>query len=337
MTEMTALVFEGPGRMTVGERPRPELRAGHVAVDVTAAGICGSELTSFTGHSTRRAPGRVFGHEIAGTITKVGSGAPTEVAGQPVAVNPLIPCGQCSQCVAGRTNACPNRILLGMQVDGGFAEEVVVPYSAVRPLDELDDVAGTLVEPIANAVHVLELLPAATGRHIAVVGAGAIGLSVVSVLRVAGAATITVIDPVEPRRHIAQATGADAALSPEDPAVAELTADHVVDAVGVTGSRNSAIELCDAGGMVVLLGLHSATSELSVNAAIAKELTLQCSYAYTAHDFDTALELLKRKLIRYESWISERPLAEGQAAFESLVERPDEVTKVILRPALSPA
>lgn len=332
MNAMTALVFEGPGRMAVGQRPRPETRPAEVLVAVTAAGICGSELTSFTGHSTRRPPGRVFGHEIAGEVLQVGDGVTGELAGVRVAVNPLITCGRCHQCVAGRTNACPNRILLGMQVDGGFAEEVAVPHTAVSPLGGLDDVAGTLVEPIANAVHVVELLPAATGRHVAVLGAGAIGLSVVAMLRVAGASTITVVDPVTARRDVALATGADAVLSPDDPSVAEIVADHVVDAAGVTSSRNSAIELCDAGGTVVLLGLHSATSELAVNAAIAKELTLQCSYAYTAHNFQTALSLLERDAIRYESWISERPLEEGHAAFESLVERPDEVTKVILRP-----
>ncbi|HUE28049.1 MAG TPA: alcohol dehydrogenase catalytic domain-containing protein, partial [Solirubrobacteraceae bacterium] len=287
MSEMTALVFDGPGRMVVEPRQRPKAAPGEVVVAVSAAGICGSELTSFTGDSTRRPPGRVFGHEIAGTVTSVGPGSPAELLGRRIAVNPLMPCGRCPTCASGRTNACPNRSLLGMQVDGGFAEEVAVPASAARELGDLGDIPGTLVEPLANAVHVARLLPGVIGEHILVFGAGAIGLCVVSVLRHAGAGTLTVVDPVPARRELALRAGAQAALEPErTPELGE--ADHVVDAAGVTSSRRQAISSCAAGGSIVLLGLHTAESELPINAAVAKELTFQCSYAYTARDFEAA-------------------------------------------------
>src|ERR1700731_2041553 len=131
-SEMMALVFKGPGAMAVEARPRPEAGRGELVIAVSAAGICGSELTSFTGRSTRRAPGRVFGHEVAGTVRAVGTGAASELVGQSVTINPLVPCGHCRTCLSGRTNACPTRTLLGMQVDGGFAEEVAVPVSAIR-------------------------------------------------------------------------------------------------------------------------------------------------------------------------------------------------------------
>jgi L-iditol 2-dehydrogenase len=327
---MSALVFRGPGLMEVEQRPRPSLSDDEVLVQVRAVGICGSELTSFTGDSTRRPPGRVFGHEIAGVVRAVGAEVSEALLGEEVAVNPLVPCGRCSQCRAGRSNACPHRRLLGMQVDGGFAEEVAVPASSLSPLGVLDDIAGSLVEPVANAVHVAELLPGVLGRHVAVLGAGPIGLSVVAVLRVAGAGRITVIDPVEARRGEASITGADATIAPAD--VEGLIVDHVVDAAGVTSSRNSAIDICASGGTIVLLGLHTAVSEMPINAAIAKELRLQCSYAYSPVDFQSALTMLQAGAIPYRSWITELPLDEGQAAFKTLVERPEEATKIILRP-----
>lgn len=329
---MRALVFKGTGHMAVESRPYPEPRDDEVLVRVSAAGICGSELTSFTGHSTRRAPGRIFGHELAGVIVTCGSNADPELLGQRVAVNPLHPCGHCPQCRGGRSNVCPERVLLGMQVDGGLAELVAVPQAGVTPLGSLDDVAGAMAEPLANAVHVAALLPSTLGRRVAVLGAGAIGLSVVAVLRVAGAANITIIDPVASRRDAGLDSGADSALAPDDPSLRDALFDHVIDAAGTTSSRNSAIERCDAGGCVVLLGLHAATSELSVNAAVAKELRLQCSYAYTQADFDSALELLRADLVPYRHWITVRPLDDGQAAFETLVERPEEATKIVLRP-----
>jgi 2-desacetyl-2-hydroxyethyl bacteriochlorophyllide A dehydrogenase len=219
-----------------------------------------------------------------------------------------------------------------MQVDGGFAEEVAVPASLIAPLGALDDVAGSLVEPVANAVHVAELLPGVLGRHVAVLGAGPIGLSVIAVLCVAGAGRITVIDPVEARRREASITGADASIGPAGSDVEGLMVDHVIDAAGVTSSRNSAIDICEPGGTIVLLGLHTAVSEMPINAAVAKELRLQCSYAYTPVDFHAALTMLQAGAIPYRSWITERPLEEGQAAFKTLVERPGEATKIILRP-----
>ena len=224
------------------------------------------------------------------------------------------------------------RPLSPVQVDGGFAELVAVPHSDLTALGLLDDIAGSLAEPIANAVHVAGLLPATLGRHVAVMGAGAIGLSVIAVLRVAGAARITVVDPVPARRDGALDSGADTALAPDDESLDGLLFDHVVDAAGNGAARNAAIERCDAGGCVVLLGLHNATSKLAVNAAIAKELRLQCSFAYTQEDFDAAVELLRTDAIPYKHWITELPLQDGQEAFQTLVERPEQATKIVLRP-----
>lgn len=327
---MTSLVFHGPGVMVYEPRTRPCANYGEVVVAVSAAGICGSELSSFTGDSARRPPGRVFGHELAGTIVRVGDDVPEDLVGTRVTVNPLTSCGRCMTCVTGRANACPSRTLLGMQIDGGFAEEVAVPASSVFDLGELDEIGGSLTEPLANAVHIVRLLPPLLGKHLIVYGAGAIGLCVVAMLRAAGAGRVTVIDPVPRRREMARSSGADAALPPDD--AADLSADHVVDAAGVTSARRDAIDRCAAGGTVVFLGLHTAESELPVNTAIAKELRLQCSYAYTPEDFAVALRTLQSGAVRYEPWITELPLADGQAAFRTLVERPDQATKIILRP-----
>lgn len=329
---MQALVFEGPRRMSIAERAKPVPKEGEVLVAVDAVGICGSELTSFTGDSTRRAPGRVFGHEIAGRAVAVGPDLDKELVGRRVAVNPLIPCGRCKQCAAGRSNCCPDRILLGMQVDGGFAEAVAVPADSLYEASELDPIGASMVEPVANAMHVLGLLPPTTGHDIAVLGAGAIGLSIISALHVSGAGSIAVVDPVASRREQALQAGADAGYSPGD---APKSFEHVVDAAGTSSSRRFAAQACAAGGTVVLLGLHSATSELPINEAIAKELRLQCSYAYTQEDFELALKLLDQGQIPYEDWITELPLSAGHAAFITLADRPESATKIVLRPGPS--
>jgi len=329
---MDALVFEGPGRMTFADRPRPQAGPGEVVVRVTASGICGSEMTSFTGESTRRAPGLIFGHEFVGRVLRSAPDAPQDLADQLVAVNPLITCGVCAQCRGGRPNACPNRVLLGLHVDGGFAEEVAVPYSGLRPLGDLDELAGTLIEPLANAVHAVSLLGAVVGRRIAVFGAGPIGLCVISVLRVAGAGSIVALDPVESRRKLALGAGATEALTPIGADLAALGFDDVIDAAGVGAARRAAIDSAPYGATVVLLGMHEAETELQLNAAVTKELRLQCSYCYTPREFDTALEIMRDGSVSHSDWITELKLAEGQQAFETLVNHPESATKIVLRP-----
>jgi threonine dehydrogenase-like Zn-dependent dehydrogenase len=346
---MQALVFEGPGRMVVAERPVPEPAPGEVRIRIAAAGVCGSELGSYTGHSKRRPPGLVFGHELAGWIdvpdAAVACGGEVLAPGTPVTMNPLISCGRCDACLEGRANACPYRSLLGMHVPGGFAEYVAVPTQQVQPLPNgLDLIAGSLTEPIANAVHVAHLCGDLVGRSVAIFGAGAIGLSVLAVLRLAGVARVAVVDPVAPRRQQAEQEGADPVLDPGagDP-VAALGAlnsgrgpDAVVDAAGLDLTRAQSIEACCNGGTVVLLGLHDAESRLPVNLAILKELRLQASYAYTPTEFDAWLALLAAGRIHYQPWITEMPLSQGDEAFRILTEEPWKATKIVLRPPMAP-
>ena len=320
LSEMSALVFEGPRRLALKRCPRPAPGPGEVLVAVAVAGVCGSELTSFTGASSRRAPGRVFGHELAGTVIGRGAGVSPRWVGKAVAVNPLTSCGRCRACRRGQTNACPDRVLLGLHVDGGFAEEVVVPAAALRELDGIDELAGALAEPLANGVHATRLLPHRDG-DVVVLGAGGIGLSVIAALRSAGDCRIVAVDPVPARREVAASSGADRVLAPEE-TDGLSSPDHVIDAVGTTTSRRDAISRCAPGGCVVLLGMHATESELPINEAIAKELTLSCSYAYTGEDFAAALRLLRSGAVPYRRWITEFPLAAGQAAFEALVEPP---------------
>jgi 2-desacetyl-2-hydroxyethyl bacteriochlorophyllide A dehydrogenase len=328
MTGMRALVFDGPRTMSIAERPDPDAAPGEVVVGVVHAGICGSELGSFTGDSTRRPPGRVFGHELAGTIVAVGAGVAVDRVGEPVAVNPLTWCGDCPACRAGRPNICAARTLLGMQRDGGFAGRVAVPAAAARPLAGLDTVGGAFAEPVANAVHVAGLIDGARRGAALVIGAGAIGLCVTAVLRAGGAGHLVVTDPVAPRRALAIAAGADEAV---EPAAITGPFDAVVDAAGTDAARALALRVGAPGATVVLLGLHSAVSPLAINEAILRELRLQTSYAFRPAEYDDALALLRTGAIPYREWTTERPLDDGEAAFATLADRPAEATKIVLR------
>src|SRR6476661_6556647 len=126
---MRALVYYGPHEMREEEIPAPRPGAGEVLIKVAAVGICGSDIHGFTGASGRRAAGMVMGHEFAGTVAEVGPGTnPIEApaVGTRVAVNPLIYCGECFECRAGREQLCRKRTSIGvnMGLRGGFSEYV---------------------------------------------------------------------------------------------------------------------------------------------------------------------------------------------------------------------
>src|SRR5438270_2603203 len=158
LSSVKALVWQGPGRMELEERPKPTPDAGTVVVRSSAAGICGSEIEGYLGRMANRKPPLVMGHEFAGEVVEVGEDVERSWQGKQVAINPIVSCGECSFCRAGDTNLCEKRQLIGIAFPGGFAEFVGVPASCLYELPRAADPrVGALVEPMANGVHAVGL------------------------------------------------------------------------------------------------------------------------------------------------------------------------------------
>src|SRR5215213_6140743 len=140
---MKALVLTGPQRVEMQELPQPRPGPGEVLLRVSLAGICGSDVHGFLGHSPRRKPGLVLGHEAVATVAEahptVDGGA--AIVGRRVYVNPLVSCGSCPACLSGRQNTCRSWRLLGMdRVHGTYAQFVCVPAGQVLPVsDHVED------------------------------------------------------------------------------------------------------------------------------------------------------------------------------------------------------
>ncbi|HEV8292458.1 MAG TPA: alcohol dehydrogenase catalytic domain-containing protein, partial [Tepidisphaeraceae bacterium] len=131
---MKALVLTGKERVEMQEMPAPRPAAGEVLLRVSTAGICGSDIHGFLGHSPRRKPGLILGHEAVGLVSEFASDVRSFKAGQRVYMNPLISCGRCEACLGGKENCCANWRLLGMdRVQGAYAEFVAVPATQLRP------------------------------------------------------------------------------------------------------------------------------------------------------------------------------------------------------------
>ena len=337
---MKAIVWNGPEEMAVEEVPEPAIEPGTVVVRPEAVGICGSEIEGYLGRMGNRTPPLVMGHEFAGTVTEVGEGVDEDLLGREVAVNPLSSDGTCRLCRAGYTNLCPNRRLVGIHSPGGFAEYALAPAQNVYPLPEgVEARAGALAEPLANGVHAIKLgLAGHFVEHAVVVGAGTIGLMCLQAAVLEGIPEVSVVEPHEARREQALELGARAAYASGEEArealegpTEGLGADLVVDAVGAEVTRRMAVEvLLRPGGRAVFVGLHDDATTLGFHDIVRGQLDLQGSYAFTADDYEQALEWLVAGSAGIGELPPVLPLEEGPGAFAELVRGPSEQIKVFL-------
>ena len=337
---MRALVYSALKTLELQDMPEPELGPGEVKVRVSATGICGSDLHGFLGHSARRQPGLVLGHETLGVVIE----GDDNLQGKRVSVNPLITCGLCSACRAGRHNNCATWRLLGMdRTHGGFGEVVVVPKRNVHPIpDSVTNAAAVMVEPLANAFHILSMIPQSAGLvpQVAIVGGGTLGACILSVALARGLRVIVVSEPNPLRAGVARKLGATHVLDPrETDVVAEVMSltDGVgvpaaVDAVGTSLTRNTVAKMSARGGTALLLGLDEGPTSFDFFDLVRREVRLQTSFAYTEQNFAEALDFVVRGAVDFSPWTDVVPVSEGQAAFERLIANPGDRIKIALTP-----
>jgi 2-desacetyl-2-hydroxyethyl bacteriochlorophyllide A dehydrogenase len=321
---LRALVYLGPRRMEVQDAPTPRPGSGEVVIRTAASAICGSDLHGFREASPRRVPPLVMGHETVGTIDAVGDGVDAGVLGERVVLKPILSCGRCERCREGRGNLCADGRLVGRDLTGGFAERFVVPATAVAPIAASvpADVA-TLTEPLANAVHV-------TGRAVKphdvvlVIGAGPIGVLMARMALKHGAGAVFSADRIASRLELARRQGA-VPLDPHDPerALAQTAGgmvDVVIDAVGVETTWALALRAVRPGGRVEAVGLGEQRGFIDFFAVAGKEIQITGSFGWTDEDFSRAMGLIEAGEIDTDRWLTSMPLAEGQRAFEQLVD-----------------
>ena len=314
---MRAIVWQGPNEMTVEEQPNPpDPGPGELILQPEAVGICGSEVEGYLGHMGNRTPPLVMGHEFAGTVIATGEGA-QDLQGARVTVNPLSGCGECRLCLAGDTNLCLDRILVGVHVPGAFADFVKVRAADARRLpDDVSMRVGALMEPLANGVHAVRLAPKGAERTV-VIGAGTIGLVTLQAALLEGLPHVAVVERDDTRRARALTLGAHA--DGAEPGEADL----VIDAVGAEATRKLGLELLRPGGTLVCIGLASDDTTLGFHGVIRSQHRIQGSYAYTMPDFEQAYEwLVSGEASLGDDLEPVRPLSEGPEQFARLAGGP---------------
>ncbi|MEO1330731.1 MAG: alcohol dehydrogenase catalytic domain-containing protein [Pseudomonadota bacterium] len=333
---MKALVYTGPEALAFRDVPDPEPR-GDALIRVAHVGICGSDMHAFLGHDERRPAPLILGHEAAGEIV-VASTAGGPALGARVAVNPLVTCGQCEDCRAGRENLCASRQIISMPPrEGAFAELVAMPPgNLVEIPDGVPTEKAALAEPLACGWHAVRLARRALNRPLEearclVIGGGAIGLGAALTLRAAGAREITLAEPNPARRAIVAREDGVRAIDPgagEGPKGVDL----VIDGVGFDATRAAASAAVRPGGVVMHIGLGSASGGLDIRRLTLQEITFIGTYTYSAQDYrDTAAAIFDGRFGALD-WLEVRPLAEGARAFDDIKAGRSAAPKIILEP-----
>lgn len=338
---MKTLFYPEWDQLEVCEQPFPKISENEVLLRVAACGICGSELETFKNRNPRRTPPLIMGHEFCGTIVEIGGTVQSFHNGQKVISHSVANCGTCRPCRRGNTHLCEHRQIFGMHRPGAFAEFINVPAHCLIPWpQDLPAAAACLAEPLANGVHVANLIKTRRPQMVCVLGAGPIGLMCQQAAQILlGAATI-VSDFIPERLKIAQKLGAhttvNARLENAVEVVRGLTAnegvDVVIDAVGATVTKQQALEMVRPGGAVVWIGLHENTIAFDSYKVTLPEVAIYGSYAATLHELQEAVNLMASRRVEVESWIQIFPLAGGVAAFHKMLAANGSDIKAVLVP-----
>ena len=333
---MKAVTFQGLHTPLKWEEvPDPTPSAGELVVKVGRCGICGSDL-----HMTEDAAygcqhGDILGHEFAGEVVETGKDVSGYKAGDLVSVIPLKSCGQCDQCRKGTVQWCEQFGLQG----GGYAEYAVTRPNQCVPLpSDLTLADGAIIEPLAVALHGVNLSGMKTGDKVLVLGAGPIGLAVAFWAKRMGAARVAVQDIARHQEQRAMEMGADMfvvdAADPVGSATRALggPADIVFECVGKVGLIDHCIDLVRPRGTVCVLGLCTGTDRLDSFRAISKEVNVIMSVFFDMHEFANAIDALDTGRYAPQHLVSGTvSLQEAPAAFEALKNRTTEC-KVLINP-----
>lgn len=334
-----AAVLVRPGEIRIEQRPVPEPGPGQVLVEVSAVGVCGSDVHYFTegriGDFVVEAP-LVLGHEAAGVVRALGPATTGALMpGQRVAMEPGVPCRRCPDCRAGRYNLCPHvKFFATPPVDGAFARYVVHDEDFCYPLPEtLSDDAGALLEPLSVAVWAQRKAGVKPGDRVIVTGAGPIGLLNAAVARAAGASEVVVTDIEPGRLELAKKMGAtstvDARAARE--ALQGLDADALVECSGVPAALEAGLYGLRGGARAVVVGMSAAgRAELPISHLQNREIELTGTFRY-ANTYPAALALAASGAVRLDLIVGTHfPLAEVSDALLASRRDPLVVKPVVL-------
>ena len=337
---MKTIVLDKPGDFRLTETEPPgQPGPGEAVIAVSRVGICGTDLHAFRGRQPFFDYPRILGHELGVEVTAVGPDVETVKVGDHCTVEPYLTCGTCIACRLGKTNCCEQMQVLGVHVDGGMRERILIPAQKLHRSDTLTLEQLALGETLGIGAHAVERTQPEEGESVLVIGAGPIGLSVIQFAQVAGA-RVALLELNEKRAAFAQShfdiahsiTSLDRVeedlregFSGELPTV-------VMDATGNINSMNSAFLYVANGGRLTFVGFVQDDVTFHDPEFHRRELTLLATRNARSADFTRILCLMESGVVDTKPWIThEAGIDDLIDAFSTWLEPGQGVVKAMMK------
>lgn len=311
----------------------------NVLVKMTASGICGSDVGIYHGTNAAATYPRVIGHEIVGVVHEVGEGVTKVKVGDRVIIDQVLPCGHCYACRKGRPNVCGNLKVRGVHIDGGYREFIAVNESDCYHLPEfLSDTDAVMIEPTTIAVQCCSRAELEAEDTVMIIGAGALGSSILRIVKLHNPKKIIVCDIDEAKLKEALANGATDVINSRTEDVAarskELTEGYgptvTIDAACVKGSLLTALKATGNAGRVITMGFSVAPDEVNQFLITSKELDVRGSRLQN-RKFQEVIDLVNSGKINLKGAVSHTfDFRDAQKAFDFVDTKDPSIRKVVL-------
>ena len=336
---MPTIVLDKPGRFVLTETPEPAPPGpGEVLVRIRRVGICGTDLHAFEGTQPFFDYPRILGHELGVEVIAAGRDVAHIHPGDLCAVVPYMDCGNCMPCRMGKTNCCANLDVLGVHVDGGMRDVLVLPAEKLLRSDVMALEQLALVETLGIGAHAVDRAAIEAGETVLLIGAGPIGLSVLTFALLAGARVILL--EISARRSafckrryelfdiISDTTDVPSRLN--DLLGGELPT-AVFDATGHAGSMARAHDYVSNGGRLVYVGITGSRISFDGPAFHRREMTLLSSRNARTVDLQRVIGHIEAGRIDTSPWITHTANPEGMLLdFPSWLDPESGVVKAVL-------
>ena len=334
---MKAVKFQEPWNVACVEADMPKPGKGEALIRVRSAGICGSDIGAYRGTNPLVSYPRIIGHEIAGEIISLPPEAPENLkVGDRVVVDPYLYCGHCYPCSIGRTNCCTDLKVLGVHVDGGMAEYFAHPADMLWKIPEdMPWELAPISEPLTIALHGIHRGGLKAGEHVAIIGAGPIGV-LAAMAAIAYGATPIMIDVVDERLEFEKKQGVRYTINSvkenTQEKVKEYTngrmAELVMECSGANGAIRSTLDLVANAGRITFTGWPKQETPLPTDMITKKEVDIRGART-SAREFEEAIELIHTKKVDAAQILTKTvSLEEAPEAIRQIEKYPGDYMKV---------
>jgi 6-hydroxycyclohex-1-ene-1-carbonyl-CoA dehydrogenase len=342
---MKAAVYHGPNQpLRIEEVPTPTINPHEVLVKVAACGVCHTDLHYLDhGVQTFKKPPLILGHEPSGTVAQAGNEVKNFKEGDRVLLPAVLTCGSCEFCRTGRENICQTMTMFGNNIDGAYAEYVVVPGKDVFHLpDEIPLEEGSIIaDAISTPYHAVKnRAEVKAGDSVVVLGCGGVGVNVVQVAAACGGIVIAV-DVSDKKLEWAKKLGATYTINPTrvehlGKEIKKLTgggADIAIEAIGRAQTIEIAFSTLRKGGRLVVVGYTNEEIKLSAAKIMYFEMEIRGSLGCRPVDYPRLIELCRIGKIKVKELVTQKfKLEQINDAFDLLRKHDENALRSIVVP-----